>query len=130
MWEEFGRFRILTQGTAAQTIPIPIATTRLKIVALNYSLEQTGLIKFGWLRLLELEGATIATKQITAGAEIVTPPDWAGLIRVQFSPVRWLHNAELIVSKFVPPPNYDTPKIPVVICLDSLSIADESGEYQ
>jgi hypothetical protein len=129
-WEEFGRIRILSQGTPAQIIPTPIASPRLKFTALNYALEQTGLIKFGWVRLLDLEGATITTKQISAGAEIITPPDWAGLMRVQFSPVRWLGNAELIISKFVPPPSYDNPEIPVVICLDSLPITDATGGYQ
>jgi hypothetical protein len=111
-WEEFGRFQVTSQGMAAHVFPFPTSTRRLKITGTNLDLAQTGYSKIGYLKVLDLDGAELTNKLIIRGAQVIEIPQWASLVKIKFTPVRWLGNAEIIFQKWLALPDPVTPLEP------------------
>lgn len=122
MWKEIGRFTVEQQGQQSESLLFPVATHRIKITAVNYAIEQLGYVKFGWCNLLDLDGARLSRHEITAGAQIIPIRTWPDLFRVQYSPAKWLYNAQLIIHAD------DKPRTPPVVCLAN-AVSDDEDDW-
>lgn len=130
-WAEIGRLTISSQGSPPETLPLPVAAKRLKLTGLNFALTQTGYNQFGWLRLLDLDGASLLNREIFAGAQIIDVPAWPNLIKVQFSAKRWLFNGQLLIHKWEEAPEpYDSPQLPLVVCVNNSAPSFDDEDWE
>ncbi|GAP99122.1 hypothetical protein NIES2104_56800 [Leptolyngbya sp. NIES-2104] len=98
-WERIAVLRVSQRNEETQRYPLLIAARFLRVRGLILASDQIRYRRIGYLRILTLEGDLALSKLVVQDSEIIPIPEWLPLFRVEFVPLNWIYNAQVILDR-------------------------------
>lgn len=104
-WERIAVLKVSKRNEETQRHPLLIASRLLRVRGLILASDQISYRRLGWLRIVTLDGDLALSKLVVQDSEIIPIPEWLLLFKIEFVPMRWISNAQVLIDRSLPEPS-------------------------